>query len=347
MVRVLRLALALLVAVSATRAGEPDSLAKLLPERTPLFLSIQSPTPEEAKKTAAYGVLEDPKMKALLERIFGDANSLTTVTTPLGPAGFSVRSDLSSPTFYVDLRYVDSKGERRVRIENRIALAWIGMASDPVMPIDAVVALQVAGDASQARDLVERVVGAASLAIQGRTKGDIDAEMRKYLLRSRHEGVDITRISIDQTALYMAPVGSILVFTTTKDRLMDMVARAQGKSNDKSFADNPRYKNAVGRLPGTATTYFGLHVDYALDAVAKAEPQAVFGVRAFLQQFGLAGWTGISSTAHVDGEGVAGRTSMHFKGPRKGLARLFEGGEPAKLARPFASHHRRPGFAGG
>ncbi len=330
MARPYRTIFAILLAAPALWAGERDSLADLLPRNTPLYFHVKSPTQAETEKMAAFGVLRDPQMKTLLERIFGDENSLTTMTTPLGPAGVSVRSDMTGQ-FIVDVRYVDKKGTRTTRIQNEVSCAWVGMTSEPSMPVDVVMAFHIAGDAGAARDLLERVVGAASLALRNETEGDVDAEMNELVSRSDHEGIGISRVAVGPVSFFMAPLRSMIVLTTTRARMVDLINRSRAKSRPPSFADNPRYAQALAAGAGTTTTYFGLNVDHAFDAIAKIQPDQVAAIRAFLANFGMAGWQGLKMTARVDGEGIASKLSMLFDGKRTGLASLFAASEPAQF----------------
>jgi hypothetical protein len=80
------------------------------------------------------------------------------------------------------------------------------------------------------------------------------------------------------------------------------------------------------------TTVFSVQVDRALTAAETMFPPQVAQMRGVLAALGLSGLQGLTTIARVDGAGFSATTSVNVVGERRGLARLFEGGEPATLS---------------
>jgi len=332
MIRIHCASLALLAAVSVARAGDEASLARLLPPGTPFYLEARNPTPEELEESCMGAALQDPAVRDVLDRLFGENSSFTSGRIPLGPAGLTIAWDMADGGVTVRVKYVDEAGERQFSIQNRFAVAWVGLEPAP-FPVDAVAALEVDTDPAEAVVTLQRIVAAGYLAGRmGKGPATVDAAMKRLFREREHGGVTYAAGMIGPVQLHLAPLGRLLVCTTSEKRMRDMIERFQGGAR-ASLASDARFVETVAnaRGTGTVTTVLTLWTDRAMSALAQSFPGPLAQVRQVMNALGLGGLEGLTMVARVDGRGISSTTRVLVRGERKGLARLFEGGEPAKL----------------
>lgn len=326
----LRTLLLCLVGAAAVHADD-SSLARLLPAETPFYFESRTPTPDELSRMCLFRPLEDPQLKALLNRVMGDESSFTSTSFPLGPAILHLNQDMSHPSFAMKFTYSDDQGQRTFRVQNNFAMAWVGMADGP-FPVDLVAALETDADSATVIDTLKRIGGAAKLALKGGEGGDLEAEIEELFTDVEHAGVTYAVADFGPVKIFVVPVGSLVVFATSEARARELIDRHAGNGRP-SLASDARHGAMLkkARGTGTATTVMALHLDRAIARLRERFPQFVGPVQMGLQQAGLAGLTSISTVARVDGEGISATTSVLVDGPRRGMARLFGQGPAAKF----------------
>jgi hypothetical protein len=321
--------LPLLVLAAVAPAQDPGSLARLLPAETPAYIEIRDPLPEEAQGMALYQCLKEPALQAVLERLMGDQGTLTAQSFSLGPAGVVLKSDLRE--MRLEVRYVDRKGERTFRMQNRFALAWVGLV-EADFPVDMVLALEVDTDAENAVETIKRIIAAVSLDAREEKRGDVDAELKRLFRSGNHAGVAYAHAYLEPVHLYLAPVGQLVVLTTTEARMRECIERHRDGGKG-SLAEDERFRamlaNAKGE--GTATFIIALQIDRTLDVLQAAFGPEIAMARAALQQIGLGGLESLTNVSRVDGRGATTTMSIVLSGERWGAARLFAPGEPASF----------------
>jgi len=332
--------LACLATVSAVRAEEDASLARYLPVETPFLFEIQTPPPAELKGMCMSRMLTDPQLKGLLERVTGEDGSLGSAHVALGQASLVIRSDVADPALSVHVKYRDGKGVRRFKVENRLSMAWVAM-SDGAIPrrkgdpaslrelLDLVVALRVNTDPRFAAETIQRIGAAASLHLRGFKDGNIDKELERLVQHASHRDVSYSWAQVGPVQLCLAPVGRLVVLTTSEARLKNIIDRHL--DGGESLATDPRHRRMLEGATGTgtATTTIQLHVDRALQALASWNPQVAAQITGGLHYVGLAGLQSLTTVARVDGEGIASTTAINISGTHRGLGRLFAPGKPA------------------
>jgi hypothetical protein len=320
--------LACLATATAVRAEEDASLARYLPAETPFLFEIQTPPPDELKRMCMSRMLTDPQLKELLGRVTGKDGSMGTANIPLGENGLVIRSDIADPALSVHVRYVDGKGERRFKVENRISLAWVGLG-DEAFPVDLVVALRVKEDPKFAAETIQRIAAAASLMMRGEDEGDVDKELENLVRHASHRDVGYAWAQVGPVRLCLAPVGRLVVLTTSETRLKDIIDRHL--DGGESLASDPRHRHMLESATGTgtATTTIQIHVDRALQAIGSRYPQVAAQVTGGLRYVGLDGLQSLTTVARVDGEGIASTTALNISDTHRGLGRLFAPGKPA------------------
>jgi len=327
----LRSTLLCLAVAAAARADDTATLARLVPANTPFYLETQSATPEEVKGLAMTACLQEPTLKAALQRLVGADDAITSRMLPVGPAGIVLKADLQA--LAVELRYVDRMGEHTVRLKERFALALVGVVQGP-LPVDAVVAIE-SDDAAALMTILRRLTAAISISSRQRRKkqGGIDAELQQIEIRATHRDIDYSILTLHGISLYVAPLGRLVVLATTEDRIKDCIHRHLDGPQG-SLAEDPRHAELVAHAKGTgtATSVMTLHVDRTLDVLQPAFGFVVLGVRGYLQRVGLGGLKSITSVARVDGRGITSTTSILLDGERRGLGRLFSAGKPATFS---------------
>ena len=122
MFRLRTCAVATLLAASPLFAQDDADLARFLPAETPFYFEARNPSLEEMKRMATYACLEDPRLKSVMERLFGEDGSFTTSKFDLGPARVSIGMDMSRPDFSVGVTYADAQETRSFRISHFIEL---------------------------------------------------------------------------------------------------------------------------------------------------------------------------------------------------------------------------------
>jgi hypothetical protein len=325
-----RLAPILLLLAASASAGEP-SLASYLPPDTPVYMEMQSPTPAEMKTLAMSKVFEDPRMKALLSRVQGAKQSFSSMRVPVGDAVLAVRSDpLSTENVFVDISYVDAQGERSFRVRNRAAAALVDVQAGTV-PLDAVAACEVEGDAKAAVATIERIAAAAAFAHRGEPGGDIDAELGRLVRHTDYRGVTYAWADVGSLRVCLAPVGKLVVLTLHEARMKDILDRFADGTKE-SLATDPRHLAMQASVPGdgTATTQMEIHLDRALRKFQAAYPQYGAFAQKMLVQVGLRDLESVTTLARVSGEGIRSCTAVVLAPAesRAGLGRLFEKGGP-------------------
>jgi len=328
--------LACLATASAVRAEEDASLARYLPAETPFLFEVQTPPPDELKRLCMSRMLTDPQLKELLGRVTGEDGAMGSATIPLGKNGLVIRSDVGDPALSVHVKYNDRKGERRFKIENRLSLAWVGLG-DEAFPVDLVAALRVNTDPRSASETIQRIAAAASLMVRGDEDGDVDAELERLVHHASHRDVDYAWAQIGPVRLCLAPVGRLIVLTTSETRLKDVIDRHL--DGGESLASDPRHRRMLESAAGTgtATTTIQIHVDRAVQAIGSRYPQVAAKITGGLRFVGLDGLQSLTTVARVDGEGIASTTVFNISDTHRGLGRLFAPGNPATfLALEFA-----------
>jgi hypothetical protein len=311
-------------------AGEP-SLADYLPADTPVYLEMRCPSAQEAETLAMMRVFRDPRMKALVSRAQGEANSFSSMRFPLGDALLSVRSDMfSTEGVLADVSLVDPAGERSFRVRERIAFAVVDLRPGDV-PIEAVAAFETDGDARQAAAVIERIAAAASLAARG-AEGEIDEELARLVQHGEHRGVAYAFADVGPLRLCLAPVGRLIVVATSEARIRDVIERSVSAPAD-CLARDPRHLEMLAGVPGDGTpmTQIEIHVDRALGKLQAAYPQVGMMAQQMLTQVGLRDLESMTTVARAAGEGVRASTSFRLAPAerRAGLGRLFaKGGSP-------------------
>ena len=320
-------------------AGAPDrlparrgSLAELLPAETAFFFETRNPSPEEYRGMALAACLEEPGVKALLERLSAGDGSLTSMRVPLGTAAVSLSTDIAA--MEVRVRYVDAVGELAFVMKDRMAVGLVGLQEGPV-PVDLVAAIEVADDPADAVATLEKLAIALAHSAETRVREEggpedfsLDAGSERILVG----GVECVRLHFGPVSLYLAPLAPQVVATTSRARIEDLFARRAGGGQD-SLASDPVFaalgRGAIGS--GTVTSLLQLRFDHVLAMVGEAFPQYAPLVENQLGVFGLAGLRSFSSVTRVDGRGVSSTTSVRLEGPRRGLARFFRDRGPAKF----------------
>jgi len=327
----MRRALPFLLVLAAAAAAEEPFLARCLPPDTPVYLEIRSPTGEEMKSLAMAKVFSDPRMRALIERSHGKDSSFSSMKVPIGDAFLAIRSEpLSTDDIFLDVSYGDAKGERSLRVRNRVAVAVVDFPAGP-LPVDAVAAFQTDGEAKDAVATIERIAAAGSLEARGE-EGDIDEELARLIRHGEYQGVSYSWADIGPLRICLAPVGNMIVLTTGEARLRDVLDRYSGRVAD-SLAKDPRHLAMLASVPGngTPTTQIAIHVDRAFKKLQATHPQIGMFAQQMLAQVGLRDLESVTTVARVSGEGSRSCTSILFAPAerRGGLGRLFEkGGAP-------------------
>jgi len=316
-----------LLATSA--AAEGVSLAELLPPETPVYFESAQPTAEEQKSMAIYRCFEEPAFRAAMQGISRSDGSIASTEMPLGPARLRFGVDLASPSLALQIVYADAQGERRVRVQNRMAAAVVAMREGAV-PVDAVVAFEVDTDPRDALETILRIVAAGSLARRGELLGDVDAEAKRLFRSFELGGTRGVSVTLGRVTLFAAPLGSMLVLATDEARLRDMEARLASPGSSPSLATSPGHRRAIATAPGSGSCTFLLEasVPRALDALAVRQPQPANFARTMLRSAGLGSLDALAIVSRADGTGVGSSTSLLFEGERKGLASLFEPSTP-------------------
>jgi len=324
-----RTLIALLALLGPAWAGDEANLARYLPASTPVYVETRAPTPEETGRMALYRALQDPEVRALMDRVMGDRDSFTALSVPLGPAGLRMSTDLRSCSLSVKLEYTDAKGMRSFQFRQRFALAWVGLTKGP-FPVDLVAGLQVEGDAGEAVVTLRRILAAGSLAMRGEKSGDVDHELGQLFRFDSYRGVAYSTAHLGPVEIHMAPLGPLVVLATSTDRLRDIIDRKLDGGRP-SLDQDPRYLETLARAGGggTAITVMSLQLDRALDALSVRLPRQASEIRAWLATVGLKGLKSLTSVTRVDGEGVSSTTSVVLDGSRRGLGRLFAKDTPA------------------
>ncbi|MHC4136851.1 MAG: DUF3352 domain-containing protein [Planctomycetota bacterium] len=334
--------LACLATAGAVRAEEDASLARYLPVETPFLFEIRTPPPDELKGMCMSRMLTDPQLKDLLERVTGEDGTLGSAHVSLGQAKLVIRSDVGDPALAVHVLYSDGKGDRRFKVENRLSFAWVAM-SDGAFPrrkgepaslrqlLDLVVALRVNTDPKFAAETIQRIAAAASLHLRGIKDGDIDKELERFVQHASHRDVGYAWVTLGPAQLCLAPVGRLVVLTTSEARLKDIIDRHL--DGGESLATDPRHRRMLEDAAGTgtATTTIQLHVDRALQAIGSWNPQVAAQINGSLRYVGLDSLQSLTTVARVDGEGIASTTALNISDTHRGLGRLFAPGKPAKL----------------
>jgi len=322
--------LACLATVSAVRAEEDASLARYLPVETPFLFEIQTPPPAELQGMCMSRMLTDPQLKELLARVTSEDGSMGSAHVALDHAALEIRSDIADPALSVLVKYHDKKGERRFKVENRLSLAWVGL-SDEAFPYDLVAAVRVNTDPRYAAETIQRIAAAASLQMRGVEGGDIDAELARLVHAAAHRDVGYVWAQIGPVRLCLAPVGRLVVLTTTEARIKDVIDRHL--DGGASLASDPRHRRMLESAAGTgtATTTIQIHVDRALKALGPRHPEFAAKVVGGLHYLGLGSLQSLTTVARVDGEGITSTTAINISDTRRGLGRLFAPGKPAKF----------------
>ncbi|MHC5030788.1 MAG: hypothetical protein ACYTGI_07520 [Planctomycetota bacterium] len=319
-----------LATATAVRAEEDASLARYLPPETPFLFEIRTPPPDQLKGMCMSRMLTDPHLKDLLERVTGEDGSMGSAHVALGNANLVIRSDVADPALSVHVKYLDTKGERSFKVENRLSLAWVGLSSEP-FPVDMVASLRVNTDPKFAVETIERIAAAASLNMRGIKRGDIDDELKQLVHRASHRDVAYSWAQLGPVRLCLAPVGQLVVLTTSEARLKDVIDRHFDGGD--SLASDPRHRRMLESAVGTgvATTTIQLHVDRAFRAIGSRFPNEAAKIVGGLRYVGLDGLQSLTTVARVDGEGISSTTAINISDTRRGLGRLFAPGKPAKF----------------
>lgn len=315
---------------TTVRAEEDASLARYLPPQTPFLFEIRTPPPDQLKGMAMSRMLTDPHLKELLGRVTGPDGSMGSAHVELDQATLVIRSDISDPALSVHVQYVDGKGKRSFKVENRFSLAWVGLTGE-AFPVDLAASLRVNTDPRFAVETIHRIAAAASLKLRGIRGGDIDKELERLVHHASHRDVGYSWAQIGPARLCLAPVGSLVVLTTSEARIKDILDRHLDGGD--SLASDPRHRRMLAGAAGTgaATTTIQLHVDRALQAIGSRFPQVAAQISGGLHYVGLNGLESVTTVARVDGEGIASTTAINISNTRRGLGRLFAPGKPASF----------------
>jgi hypothetical protein len=325
-----RLAPLLLCLLAARAVAEDPSLADYLPADTPAYFEMRCPTRQEMEKLAMARIFKDPRMKALVGRAQGEGNTFSAMRFTMGDALLSVRTDmLSTENVLVDVSYVDPGGERSFRVRDRVAIAIVDIQAGP-MPVEIVAGFRTDGDAREAAAVIERIAAAASLAVRD-AEGDIEEEMARLVQHAEHKGVRYAWADVGPVRICLAPVGTMIVVTTSEARMKDVLERSAAGA-EGSLARDPRHVAMLASVPGdgTPTTQIALHVDRALKRLQAAYPPIGMISQQALTQVGLRDLESVATVARVAGEGVRANTSVRLAPAEKrfGLGRLFAKGGP-------------------
>lgn len=326
-------AVATLLFATPLLAQDDADLARLLPAETPFYFETRNPTLQEMRQMATYKCLQDPRLRSLMERLFGDDSTFTTSKFDLGPARVSVNIDMSKPDFAVNVTYADAREKRTFRISQRFVVSWLGLTDNP-LPIDLVAAVGVEGDPEAAIETLERIITAGVIAAGHAKKQPSVDEVRASIFSDfTHRDVGCKELDLDKVKLYLAPLGKLVVVATARPRLLDLVERYRDVER-ASLATDARFRGTLERADGGGTpmTVMYLQIGRTIDAVAKVKPQAASYARMFLGQVGLAGLESFTSVSRADGAGVTSTTAIRLSGQRRGLGRLFEPGPKPSLS---------------
>ena len=300
----LRILLSGLLVIATALAGDPVSLAELLPGKTLVYIETRNPPLEELKQQALWQCMEEPALKKALERMF--AGDTMSEAMPLGSGALFMRSDLRDMSF--ELRYVDRKGTSSIKMRDRFAFAWVGVVEGP-LPIDAVIAVNVT-DPGQAIKTAKRIIAALRMS---KKKRNVEAEMGRLFTAGTHREQEYTRIHIEGISIYMAALGKMLLVATTEVRMTKCIDRLKDGAKG-SLASTERYRDILANARGTGsmTTIMAIQIDRVLDALEPMIPAPIAMVRGGLGGIGLSGLKTISSVSRIDGAGVSNTMSILF-----------------------------------
>ncbi len=321
------LLLALLAAV-AVEAGEPESLAELLPPGAPLYFEARTPTLEENRLQATMRCFEEPSLKRVLDRIADAENSFTSVSLPFRRGRLLLQTDVRQPSMMMTIRWLDEKGEHKFRMQNRVAIGWVGLL-DGVIPVDAVAALDVDTAAENAIGTLQRMIAAASLNMRDDAESTIEQEVERLFSVESHRERRYVKGTLHGVSFFLVPLGRLLVVATGEARVRDMIDRTLDGSLP-SLATDPRHVEILAARAGsgTVTLLLEAHFDRALEALKARFPAESAAVAMGLEKAGLGRLKAFTSVTRADGAGLSSTTSVLIDGERTGLGRLFAGGAP-------------------
>ncbi|MHC4952635.1 MAG: hypothetical protein ACYTGZ_02000 [Planctomycetota bacterium] len=338
---------ALLVLAGAVSAEPERTLAELVPAKTVAYLEINALSAAEKERAVAYKCLSEPDLKRVLDRMLSEDGNFSRVAVPLGRATVRIQADMGKSDTFFNIDYRDAKVSRRMRVEGHVALAWVGLDQRIPHGIDAVAmfrvgGLRVGGELPQAYEITRRGMAAIALRTRSRKGGSIDSEMERMLTEYRHADIACTAANFGVVQVHFAVVGKHLVLATSSQRLKNVIDRAKAPQGGAAPAPQPdaaplsaaeQFTAARRRASGTGTIVLQAHVniDTAVEALSRAVPHQFSMLKTQLKMVGLGGARAITSITRVDGDGVAGTTSVIVEGRRVGFSRLFEKSEPAKF----------------
>ncbi len=323
-----RILLFVLLAAAATEARDPESLAELLPPGAPLYFEARTPTAEENRLQATMRCFEEPSLKRVLDRIADAEDSFSSVAMPFRRGRLLLQTDVRQPSMLMTVRWLDDKGERRFRMQNRVALAWVGLLEGP-LPVDLVAALDLDTDAESAIGTLQRMIAAASLHMRDDAEGSIEQEIERLFVGEAHRERRYVKGTFHGVSFFLVPLGRLLVLATGEARVRDMIDRTLDEGRP-SLATDPRHLETLASRAGsgTVTMLLEAHVDRALDVLKARFPAESAAIATGLAQAGLGRLKGFSSVTRADGAGLSSTTSVLIDGERTGLGRLFAGGDP-------------------
>jgi len=327
----IRVLLCVALAAAAAHAREAQSLAELLPPGAPLYFEARMPTLEENRIQATMRCFEEPSLKRVLDRIADAEDSFTSVSLPFRRGRLLLQTDVRQPSMLMTVRWLDEKGERRFRMQNRAAIGWIGLSEGP-MPVDLVAAIDIDPDAESAIATLQRMIAAASLHLRGEAEGSIEQEIERVFVSEAHRERRYVTGTLRGVPFHLVPLGRLLVLATSAERVRDMIDRTIDEGRP-SLATDPRHLEILAARAGsgTVTMLIEAHVDRALEVLKARFPAESAAAAMGLAQAGLGRLKGFSSVTRADGAGLSSTTSVLIDGERTGLGRLFAGGEPVKF----------------
>ena len=307
-------------------------MADLLPETTIAYLESNAPTSAEQARAAINKCLQEPALRAALDRMLAEEGNFSRIAVPLGAATLRIDGDIREPAATFDVQFRDGKRTHDIRVRHSISAAVVSLGKHGAFGVDAVVAVQVEGDAAAAYRMVRRLMAAISLRAFPRKSGTIDSEAEHMLEEYLHAGTKCTRANFRYFQLHMAAVGQRVIAASSRERLADIITRSKMPAKG-SLSESADFRATRESASGDGTLVLLAHVNVqqCVDGLIRAYPAIFKQLRDQLKLVGLAGVRTLSSTTRIEGEGVAGTTTLRLDGRRTGLARLFEETEPAKL----------------